>query len=116
LGLPADVVAVLKLPAGERTSEQTQLVAQYIRKTDLELIKRQHALAKAQFPLPEDPSLKALKATLVVAELPVPTDPKLAQLRTDAAMSSQQLTDQRLTGAQDLAWAIINNPAFLFNR
>jgi len=73
-------------------------------------------LAKAQFPLPEDPSLKALKATLAVAELPVPTDPKLVQLRTDAAMSSQQLTDQRLTGAQDLAWAIINNPAFLFNR
>lgn len=116
LGLPADVVAVLKTPAGERTSEQTQLVAQYIRKTDLELIKRQQALAKAHFPLPEDPSLKALKATLAVAELPVPTDPKLVQLRTDAAMSSQQLTDQRLTGAQDLAWAIINNPAFLFNR
>ena len=36
--------------------------------------------------------------------------------RTDAALSTTQLANQRLTGAQDLAWAIINNPSFLFNR
>jgi hypothetical protein len=38
------------------------------------------------------------------------------QLRLDTAMSVRQLTDKRLTMAQDLAWALINNPAFLFNR
>jgi hypothetical protein len=31
-------------------------------------------------------------------------------------MSTKQVANKRLTGAQDLAWAIINNPAFLFNR
>ena len=54
--------------------------------------------------------------SLAAAEQPVALDPKLAQLRTDAALSTTQLANQRLTGAQDLAWAIINNPSFLFNR
>ena len=60
--------------------------------------------------------LKELKAILAAAEQPVAIDPTLAQLRADAALSTTQLANQRLTGAQDLAWAIINNPSFLFNR
>ena len=79
-------------------------------------MKKQQALAKARFPIPEDPKLKELKRVLANAELPVPIDPKLVQLRADAEMSTKQLANKRLTGAQDLAWAIINNPAFLFNR
>ena len=46
---------------------------------------------------------------------PVPVDPRLAQLQSDLAMSTRQLTDKRLTAAQDIAWALINSPAFLFN-
>ena len=42
-------------------------------------------------------------------------DPALAVLRRDAALSKTQLENKRLTAAQDLAWALINNPAFLFN-
>ena len=30
--------------------------------------------------------------------------------------SEDQLKNKRLTGLQDLAWALVNNPAFLFNR
>jgi hypothetical protein len=37
-------------------------------------------------------------------------------LRKDIALSEQQNNQKRLTGAQDIAWAIINTPAFLFNR
>ncbi len=115
-GLPEAVVAALKTPAVERAAEQRETIAVHYRSIDTGLLKKQQALAKAKFPVPEDPQLKQFKTALATAELPVPLDPKLAQLRADAALSTNQLTDQRLTGAQDLAWAIINNPAFLFNR
>jgi hypothetical protein len=46
---------------------------------------------------------------------PVQTDPKIVQLRSDLAMSTQQQANKRLTMVQDLAWVLINSPAFLFN-
>jgi hypothetical protein len=36
-------------------------------------------------------------------------------MRADAKESESQLGNARLTAAQDLAWALINSPAFLFN-
>jgi hypothetical protein len=45
----------------------------------------------------------------------VAVDPKVLQLRQDVAMSAKQLGDPRLTGAQDVVWALVNSPAFLFN-
>ncbi len=116
LGLPANVIAIIKTPAAERTAEQNKILATYHRETDPGLFKKQQALAKSKLPVPADKKLAELKAALAAAEQPVAIDPKLAQLRADSAMSTQQLAAARLTGAQDLAWAIINNPAFLFNR
>lgn len=116
LGLPADVITALQIPAPERTAAHRATLATYHRSTDTGLLKHQQTLYTAQRPTPEDPKLKELKAILAAAEQPVAIDPTLAQLRADAALSTTQLANQRLTGAQDLAWAIINNPSFLFNR
>jgi hypothetical protein len=38
------------------------------------------------------------------------------QLQADAKNSEAQLGNKRLTAAQDVVWALINTPAFLFNR
>jgi len=43
-------------------------------------------------------------------------DSQLKQLRAEVANSEAALANRRLIGVQDLAWALINNPAFLFNR
>ena len=42
-------------------------------------------------------------------------DSELARLQAVVQRSEEQLKNKRLIGIQDLAWALINNPAFLFN-
>jgi hypothetical protein len=76
IGLPADLVQILRSPADQRTEEQKQKVA---------------AAYRAQ-------------------------DAELARLEAEVKKSEDQLKNRRLVGVQDLAWALINNPAFLFNR
>ena len=115
-GVPADVAEALALPAAERNTAQATAIAAHQRESDPVLRKLSQALFTARLPVPEDPELVRLKAVLAAVERPVPLDPKLAQLRADAALSTRQVADRRLTGVQDLAWALVNTPAFLFNR
>lgn len=44
------------------------------------------------------------------------TDLQLQELTAAVKISAEQLQNKRLIGIQDLGWALINNPAFLFNR
>ncbi len=73
--LPAEIAAVLKVPAAERKPEQQAALLTYYRSLDVELPRLTAELKRAQ----------------------------------------EQATNARLFGVQDLAWALINSPAFLFN-
>jgi hypothetical protein len=115
LGLPAEVLTVLSTPAADRTEAQTAALAAYFRESDPESIKLDLAYGASKQPLPTDPGTLQRRAALAKAEEPIRLDPKLVQLRQDSQHSKAQAADQRLTGAQDLVWALVNNPAFLFN-
>ena len=73
-------------------------------------------LVNAKKPLPIDPELTKLRNHLAAMEKVPRADPLHDRLRYDLELSTKQLSQRRLTGAQDLAWALINTPAFLFNR
>ena len=72
-------------------------------------------MANAKKPLPIDPELIKLRNHLTAMEKVPRADPLHDRLRYDLDLSTKQLSQRRLTGAQDLAWALINTPAFLFN-
>ncbi len=114
-GAPAVVAAAFKLPADKRSPEQKALLTAHFLEQAREYQAQKKVLAAAKRPLPADAPRLALEAKLVEAEKPIQLDPKLVQLRRDAGLSKQQLENRRLTAAQDLAWALINSPAFLFN-
>jgi hypothetical protein len=116
IGLPVAVVEALKKPAEFRTKEDKDAITAYWKENDPELRKRQLTLGKNQIPLPTDPGVMERRAVLARAEEPIRNDPKLVQLRADAEQSKLQMANRRLTGAQDLVWALVNTPAFLFNR
>ncbi len=73
-------------------------------------------LAESKKPRPIDPQLSQLRDAYEVASRTRPPDLKREQLQHDVELSAKLLENGRLTAAQDLAWALINSPAFLFNR
>ncbi len=65
--------------------------------------------------LPEDEQVVQLRSRVESLSKPLPEDAKLLSLKADFAASQKQVEDQRVTAAEDIAWALINSPAFLFN-
>ena len=76
----------------------------------------QAELATAKKPLVIDPEIVRLRDKLNRVSQPVPADAIQARLEVDLIQSEKQLANRRLTATQDLAWALINSPSFLFNR
>jgi WD40 repeat protein/mono/diheme cytochrome c family protein len=115
LGLPEDFRAILVVAPELRTEAQQEVLRGYFRATDAELREKIAAVGASQAPPPVDPRLQELRDQLEYARRPVRPDAALVGLRRDVETSVQQAAARRLTAAQDIAWALINSPAFLFN-
>lgn len=115
LTYPGQIGAILALDPASRSTNQQRELLNFFRSRDDEYRNRQVSLAESRRPLPTDPGLVERRERLATASLPVPEDAKLVQLRHDVELSVQQTANQRLTAVQDLAWALINSPEFLFN-
>jgi hypothetical protein len=115
LSLPEDFRAILATAAEVRTAAQKNLLAVYFRTIDVNFRAKVDAVNSSKAPLPMDARLKELGDQLAYAERPVQPDPRLVEMRHDLEISVKQATTRRLTAAQDITWALINSPAFLFN-
>ncbi|MFT5411638.1 MAG: WD40 repeat protein, partial [Verrucomicrobiales bacterium] len=115
LGFPDNVKKLLEVAGDKRDEKQKAELAKYFRDNDSGWKSLEKQLAEANKPLPADPKLKELQDMLAALEKVPRVDPKHDLLRHDLDLSTKQLTQRRLIGAQDLAWALINTPAFLFN-
>ncbi len=116
LSLADEYKAIVATPAAQRKPEQTALLAKHYKAVDQEFRNLQAALGVASQPLPVDPKLVELQGKLELVNQPLPPDGRLLQLQADVKNSEAQLGNKRLTAAQDVVWALINTPSFLFNR
>ena len=115
LGLPVRLGEIASLPRELRSPQEVAELESLITARDPAKSKLSAELNAASQPVPPDPNLVALAEALAEAEKPVPDDPAIVRLRSDHAASTQQVANRRLTVIQDLAWALINSPAFFFN-
>jgi hypothetical protein len=115
-GVPTAVAAAAAKPLAQRSPAETVVLSDYIRSAHPEYWRLHRELTEAKVALAPDPRHTEMKTALESVSAPVRLDPVLVQLRIDAEASKRQINDKRLTVVQDLAWALINNPAFLFNR
>ncbi|MFN3189092.1 MAG: DUF1549 domain-containing protein [Aureliella sp.] len=115
LGQPEDFSSLAFLGEEARNKESLSSLFGYLEKSDPKSLELKSAVAQAKKPLPPDAELVGLESKLKLLQVETPDDPKLIQLRADFAASADQVENRRLTLAQDLTWALINSPAFLFN-
>ena len=116
LSLPEDYRAIIALAPELRTQPQRDALLFHFRGVDADWLKKAGEVFTVKaMAIPADPQLQLLREAVAQASKPVPIDPRLAQLRQDVEMSIKQAAVRRLTAAQDVAWALINSPAFLFN-
>jgi hypothetical protein len=114
LSLAEDFRTILAVAPELWTDAQREFLLVYLRKLDTGFQEKLKDLNAASA-LAVDSKQKQLRDAASAAEKPLAVDPRLVELRRDVALSIEQATARRLTAAQDIAWALLNSPAFLFN-
>ncbi len=115
LGLSETFAAAERTPADQRGEALSKAIDQYVSTLNPDLKSARDGLNQAKRPLPEDEQIVALQKRLKRFEAETPIDPSLVELRSNVERSKTQLGSIRLTAAEDLVWALVNSPAFLFN-
>ncbi|MBU62071.1 MAG: hypothetical protein CMI26_06175, partial [Opitutae bacterium] len=115
-GISSEVKSIFAVAVDKRSPQQRTKLSDTFKNSYPERIKLAKALAEAQKPVLPDPKIKELQGLVTLAQKPVPVSSRIARLRRAMDLSKGQLGKKRLIGAQDIAWALINTPAFLFNR
>lgn len=115
LNLSESLQALAAVPAEQQTDEQKKQLDEWFRKSDSTVVAKTNELNEAKKPLPEDPGVVQRREQIEIVSAAVEEDARLVRLRADMEYSKKQVESKRLTAAQDLAWALINSPAFLFN-
>ncbi len=114
-GIPAHIADAFGKEAAQRSEEEGKALAAWIGESDVEYQNRRWAAKGPVPPVPPDKKLEELQKALKYVEAPIEEDSRLIRFRKDVEMSARQSKNPRLTAAQDLTWALINNPSFLFN-
>ena len=106
------------------TPDETQIGVRTLHRAERTLAARETTLHDEQAKLPPPlaeafalpPKSRSAAQQEALAAHYQTSKSNLDDLQTEIATLKQQLPNQRLTGIQDLAWALLNSPAFLFNR
>lgn len=115
VSLPDSLQAIVSTPEKERTKTQKETLLTYFQRIDSTIGKKRSAVSVANAKLPVDPGVTKREERLAIVSKPIVEDGLLLQLQKDVVQSEKQIKNERLTAAQDLTWALINTPAFLFN-
>ena len=102
-GLPKSINDLLVIAPDKRDDKQKKTLLDFFRGQDDQLKKLKTALANTKKPRPIDPKLKALQDAVARAEKPLPIDPQLTVYKRAVDLSTKQLTNKRLYGAQDIS-------------
>jgi len=116
LGLADPYRAAISVPADKRGDADKNLLTGYFASIDPVLKADRAAVGVASAGVPPNAEVVAAQARVERAKQPVVIDALLERIRADLAQSEIQAKNERLTAAEDLVWALINSPGFLFNR